>query len=69
MSGNPLAVRRSPGGNSGWEWNFEDDKVRKIAYVIRAMMGIDLFFDDEYVFCIDYDALNILHVWYQNVLD
>ena len=31
MSGNPFAVIRSPGGNDVWEWNFEEERVRKIA--------------------------------------
>jgi hypothetical protein len=30
-SGNPLAVRSIPGGNSGCEWNFELDRVLNIA--------------------------------------
>ena len=31
MSGNPFAVMSKPGGNLEWEWNFEEDRVRKIA--------------------------------------
>ena len=31
MSGNPFAVNRIPGGKLGKEWNFAEDRVRKIA--------------------------------------
>lgn len=58
-----------PGGNSGFEWNFELDRVRNIACCqIPLREWVDFFFDYKDVFCVNYDVFDILYIWNENVL-
>ena len=69
MSGNPLAVTNNPGGSLGCEWNLEEDKVRKMAYHqdVGGEIGKHFFLDDEDVFCVNRETIDVLYIWNEDV--